>query len=254
MKGRNLTFKNEELSIFLQLGMTMQQTKVYIALSELEQATVKTIAKTAQMERSEVYRAIPKLQKFGLIKKIVTTPTVLRATPLSEGLTLLLQRNAEKHKEMRTKAEQFLLNLKHNRQKSSQENSQYYLTLGQKPVERDYIRDLAETQTSKDCVLDWKSLLYVTNRFFEYIKETIERGVKIRYVTHIPEGTNMPQIIQTLTEMGSFEVKSASTVPKAGIDIFDKKIVHLVTSPTYLEELEVLRSTNSEIVELERLF
>jgi sugar-specific transcriptional regulator TrmB len=252
MKGRNLTFENEDLRIFLQLGMTMQQTKVYIALNKLEQATVKTIAKTAQMERAEVYRAIAKLQKLGLIKKLVTTPTVLRATPLSEGLTILLQLNAEKHKEMRAKAEQFLRNLNHNRQKSSQESSQYYLTLGPKPVERDYIRDLSETQTSKDCILDWKSILYVINRTFEYVKEALERGVKIRYVTHIPEGTNMPQIIQTLTKTGSFEVKSASTIPKAGIDIFDKKIVHIVTSPTYLEEIEVLRSTNSEIVELEQ--
>jgi len=60
------------------------------------------------------------------------------------------------------------------------------------------------------------------DRHLDDYKNAIERGVKIRHSEDIPEGAEMPQIIQTLIETGSFEVKSAP-IPKAGISIFDKK-------------------------------
>jgi len=243
--------KDDDLSVFTQLGMTIRQAEVYIAISKLGQATVKSIAQTLQIARAEVYRATPELQKLGLIKKIVTSPTAFRATPLSEGLSILLERNVEKHKEIRVKSEQILRNFKnHNREKPSQENL-YYLTLGFKPVKREYLSDLSKVQTSKDCILDWSVVLQMVNGYFEYFKEALEKGVKIRYITHISEDTKMPQNIQTLTKMGSFEVKSASTIPKANIDIFDKELVHIVTLPNFnLKEIEVLRSNNSAVIEL----
>ena len=80
-----------DLSIFTQLGMTIRQAEVYMAINELEQAKVVTIAKTVETDRAEIYRVIPKLQEIGLIKKIVTTPVSYKAVPLSEGLSILLQ-------------------------------------------------------------------------------------------------------------------------------------------------------------------
>jgi sugar-specific transcriptional regulator TrmB len=251
-----MAVNNEDLRVFLQLGMTTQQAKVYIALSKLEQATVKTIADTAQTARAEVYRAIPKLQKLGLIKKIITTPISFRATPLSEALTTLLQQNAEKHKETEKQAQKFLRNFQnHNIEKPSQENTQYHLTSGLEAESREFSRDLAETQTSSDVIFyDWRIVLYWFNRHFEVFKKALERGVKIRCITHVPEDEKMSQIIQTiqtLMKAGSFEVKSASTIPKGSIDILDKKSVHIIILPNDdLKQIEVLRSQNPAVVEL----
>jgi hypothetical protein len=165
----------------------------------------------------------------------------------------LLQQNTEKQKAIRNEAKQFLRNFKnHNREKPNQENSQYSLTLGSKPLIREYLRDLSETQTSKDCIHKWRTILFLVNRDFENFKESLERGVKIRYITYIPKGTKMPQIIQTLAKTGSFEVKSASTIPKAYMDIFDKKILHIIThaTPCSPKGAEVLRSNNPAVVGL----
>jgi sugar-specific transcriptional regulator TrmB len=229
----------------------MQQTKVYLALNKLEQATVRTIAKTAQIDRAEVYRAIPTLQKLGLIKKIITTPTAFKATPLSEGLSILLQQDAEKHKSIQNEAKRFLRDFKNrNEEKPSQESAQYCLAVGLKLVYREYLRELSKIQTSKDCILEWRGVMALVNRDFEYIKELLEKGAKLRYITHIPKGTKMPQNIQTLTKTGSFEIKSVSANPKAGIDIFDKKIVHIITVTNSPKEIEVLRSNNPAVVQL----
>jgi sugar-specific transcriptional regulator TrmB len=246
-----LSPQDNGVNVFTQLGLANRHAEVYIAIVKLGQPTARSIAQTLQIARAEVYRAIPELQKLGLIRKIVATPATFRATPLSEGLSILLQRNAEKHKKTQRKAEQFLQNFKnHNREELSQENS-YWLTVGSKPVDREYLRDLSEIQTSKDCILKWRVILAVVNRDFEYIKKALEKGVKIRYITHIPEDMKMPQIIQTLMKTGSFEVKSASTIPKADLDIFDKKLVHIITVPSSNpKEIEVLRLNNPAVVEL----
>lgn len=243
---------SESLDIFRELGMTTQQTKVYLALSRLEQATARAIAVAAQMDRAEVYRVIPELQKRGLIKKIITTPVAFRAIPLSEGLKILLQENAEKHEETCRQAEQFLRNFSnHNRKKPSQEDTDYCLISGLKAEECEFLRELKELQNSKDGIFDWRFLLFGINRYFEENKAALERGVKIRNITHIPEDEKMPQSIQTLMKTGSFEIKSTSTIPKASIDILDKKRVHIIILPNSdIRKVEVLRSQNLDIVEL----
>lgn len=242
--------KDDDLSVFTELGMTTREAEIYITISKLEKATVKTIAKNMQIARAEIYRVIPKLQKLGPVKKIVDTPISFKAVPLSEGLKILLQRNVEKYKGLQAKAEQFLLNVK-NREKVSQEDSQYTLTSGLKNVDREFLRSLRESRNSLDAIFRLRGVIHRVNRHFEDYKEALERGVRIRYITHIPEGEEIPQIIQTLKKTGFFEIRNVATVPKAGIAINDKKTIAIVTLPDVnLMELEVLRSSNSLVVDL----
>lgn len=249
-----MIFKNDEdFCVFLKLGMTTQQAKVYIALSELGQATVKTIAVTAQMDRAEVYRVIPELQKLDLVKKIISTPIALRATPLSEGLTILLQQNAEKFEEIGSQAKQFLRNFKnHNKEKPNREDIQSDLTTGLKAEQREFLKNLRETQTSTDIIIEWRTMLRVINKFFEDFKKALERGVKIRAITNIPKDEKMPQNIRKLTKTGTFEVKFASKSPEAAaIDIVDKKMVRIITLPNSTgKKIEVLRLRNLAVAEL----
>ena len=246
-----MVFNGKSLGIFRELGMTTQQAKVYLSLSKLEQATVTTIAKDAQIDRAEVYRVIPKLQKSGLIKKIITTPISYKAVPLSEGLSILLEQETEKHNEKLAKAEQFLQNFKsQNRKEQSQIDSKHHLTTGLKAVIREYLKDLQNTQESKDCIIEWVTLLYLADRDLEYFKEIAGKGVKIRYITNMPEGEKMPQTIQTLIEKGSIEIKCVSAIPKARLDIFDKKLVHIIMPNSDLKHVEVLRSNDPAMVAL----
>jgi sugar-specific transcriptional regulator TrmB len=251
MEEKKLVFYSKGLGIFRGLGMTTQQAKVYLTLSKLGQATVTTIATAAQMDRAEVYRVIPKLQKRGLVKKIITSPISFKAVPLSEGLKISLLENAEKHDELCRQAEQLLRNFNYNREESSQEYAQYELTSGLKAEEREFLGELKELQNSKDGIFDWKFVLFGVNRYFQENKAALERGVKIRNITHIPKGERMPENILTLMKAGSFEIKSTPTIPKASIDILDKKRVHIIIFPnSNIEEIEVLRSNNPATVEL----
>jgi len=245
-----LSQKIDDLSIFTQLGMTARQAEVYIAINDLEQAKVVTIAKTVETDRAEIYRVIPKLRKIGLIKKILTNPVSYRAVPLSEGLSILLQRNAEKHQEIQAKAKQFLENC-NNKEKTNREEFQYTLTSGLKGVDREFLRHLGGAKTSRDGVIEWNGVLYMVNTYFKEHKKALERGVKIRYITHIPKSAKLPQVIQTLKKIGNFEIRNTDTKLQAGITIHDKKSFAIITSSNSdPQEIEALWSNNPAVAKL----
>jgi sugar-specific transcriptional regulator TrmB len=247
-----LSLTEEDLNVFTQLGMTPRQVEVYVTINEIGQSTAKTIAKTAQIARAEVYRVIPELEKLGLITRIISNPISFRAVPLSKGLSILLSKETEKYREIKGKAKQFSRKFKkYTGEKLNQEDTQYYLTSGLKAEEREFLRELKEIQISKDGIFNWRLILFAAGRYFEENKEALERGVKIRNITHIPEGEKIPQSIRTLIKTGSFKIKYIQTIPKAGIDILDKKCVHVIIVPgSNMKEIEVLRSRNPAIIEL----
>jgi sugar-specific transcriptional regulator TrmB len=243
-----LPLRNKNLDLFIQLGLTLQEVRVYIALCELGQATVRTIAKTAQIDRAEIYRVTPRLEALGLIKRIIKVPISFSAVPLSEGISILLQRNAEKHKEITAKANRLLHTF---RSKQQDPDYHYYLKSGQSAESAEFLRKLRESQTSKDGIFEWKKALHIFCKFAEDYKEALGRGIKMRYITNIPEGEKKPQTIQTFEETGYFEIRSSSFVPTAHLTVGDKKIVALIVIPNSdMKKIEVLRSENPAIVEL----
>jgi sugar-specific transcriptional regulator TrmB len=253
LKGcEKLRLINEELTIFVELGVTARQAEVYLAICKLGQASVKTIAKTVQTDRAEIYRVTPMLQKLGLTKKILTTPVSFRAIPPSEAISILLHRNIEKQKELRAKAKQFLKNFK-SHDSNCREDFQYTITSGLQGVQREFLRGLKETQTCKDGIFLWNIILLTVESNFEEYAEAIERGVKFRHITHIQpeEQKEIPQKVRCLQKKGSFEIRNAASLPKAGVAIHDKKkVVIVTTSGSSMNELEVLQSNNPSVAEL----
>lgn len=67
-------------------GLTRNQAKVYIATAQLGLSSVGQISKLSKVRREDVYRVLPKLEKKGLIEKLLGTPTKIRATPIKKPL------------------------------------------------------------------------------------------------------------------------------------------------------------------------
>ncbi|MFB3888399.1 MAG: helix-turn-helix domain-containing protein [Candidatus Bathyarchaeia archaeon] len=61
--------KNEErIEVFMRLGLTMNQARVYLALARLGLTTAKRLSKDAQISRQDVYRVMSELQEIGLLR------------------------------------------------------------------------------------------------------------------------------------------------------------------------------------------
>ena len=243
---------DEDLTIFVDLGLTVRQAEVYLAICKLGQTTVKTASKTVQTDRAEIYRVTPRLQKLGLIKKVLTSPVSFKAVPPSEAISILLQQNAEKHKEIQAKAKQFLRNFK-NQERKIREDTQYTVTSGLQGVQREFLNGLRETETCKDGIFLWRVILMTIESSFEEYEKALERGVKFRHITNMTpeEEAEIPQKVRILQKKGSFEIRNTASIPKAGVAIHDhNKVVIVTVSGPDMKELDVLQSNNPSVAEL----
>ena len=80
--------KDKDVGIFTRLGLTNRQAEVYLTIFKLGQTTVGACAKTMQIARAEIYRAISTLEKIGLVKRVIASPTIFRAIPIADGLSI----------------------------------------------------------------------------------------------------------------------------------------------------------------------
>ena len=88
--------EKDYIQILNEFGLTALQAKIYLILLQIERGDVKSVAKSANVARQEIYRVMPTLLKLGLARKIVRIPLQYEATPLDNGLLILLQRQKEK--------------------------------------------------------------------------------------------------------------------------------------------------------------
>ena len=89
-----------------QLELTSAQAKVYLTLATLEKATAKEISNHSNVAREEVYRLLTELQKKGLIERIIASPTQFKATPIEEGLSILIRRKEKEIAGIKKKGKQ----------------------------------------------------------------------------------------------------------------------------------------------------
>ena len=107
--------KNAE--ILLDSGLTGNQAKVYFATARLRLASVAQISKASKVRREDVYRIMPKLEKLGLVEKLLGTPTKIRTTPVEEALSILIKHeedtSSERVSTLKTETKTFLKHFAH---------------------------------------------------------------------------------------------------------------------------------------------
>jgi sugar-specific transcriptional regulator TrmB len=86
----NYLFENDRLEILTELGLTVAEAKIYLTLVKLGQTTAQTVAKNAQVDRSETYRVICKLEQKGYLHRIIGNPNRFEASKLTCVLSSLL--------------------------------------------------------------------------------------------------------------------------------------------------------------------
>ena len=81
---------DENTDLLLGLGLSLNQARVYLAVLKLERSSVSQLAKFSKVRREEVYKILPSLEKMGLVERLLGKPAEIRATPISDALSLLV--------------------------------------------------------------------------------------------------------------------------------------------------------------------
>jgi len=211
------------------------QTRVYLALAKLGQATVTTISKTAQLDRSEVYRGSSELQKLGLVEKILSTPNILKSIPLREGLAILMKCKTDEYNEIKTKTAEFIRKSEgHKNAKTFQEENQFVIIPEKAVALRRWTKATENAQKSLDYIIRWEGFVEGITQRSEHIKKLLEKGIKIRGIVSEPKNQRAAlRIITNLKTKGSYNVRCILTQPPAVFSIIDKKelLFNIVTTP-----------------------
>lgn len=239
---------DEHIQTLMDLGLTLLQAKTYLALATLGKAEVKTISKASNVARQDIYRIMPTLQKLGLAEQIIAKPTMYRATPIKEGLSILLQNRQKETAELQQKTRKLLNNFQRNNIITTlQEDSQFILISARTKFAKRLENSTHIAQANIDFIGPWKSFKALLFYGFQDLKRAIERSVKIRIITEKPEDKeSIPKATQAL-ENRFFEVRYISAPAPIAMMIFDKKEFNLSISD---REWPSLWSNNPNIIKL----
>jgi sugar-specific transcriptional regulator TrmB len=223
-----------DIEALTSLALTLVQAKVYLALVESGDVTIKEISKATGVARQDLYRITSELQKIGLVERVIATPTKFKAIELTVGISTLLNRVREKEAEIFKKAQGLSQRYKDRNTKAQSEQTipQFIMIPGKGAAIQSTIKALEKTQTSMASVVSWNkfSILMFNARKFR-LARALKRGVKIRFITEKPEDEKqMPKIVETYRKKYSFKIRYIPAAPPAHIGLFDNKEVYINTS------------------------
>jgi sugar-specific transcriptional regulator TrmB len=227
-----LPSQDEAVQTLVKLGLTVLQAKVYIALAKLGTSTARTTAKLAQVASQDVYRVLADLQEKGLVEKIIAQLTMYKATPIKEGLSILLQNKKEEHIETEKQAKTIFNSFYENdNQNILNENVQFTITSKWSLLIKMHEKLADRTKKSIDFIIPVKMSKQMLFHNCLYIKRAIRRGVKIRAITQKVNGESMSRNPKPLSKNPLFELRylPETSIP-FGMHIFDKEEVTLAMS------------------------
>lgn len=179
---------DEPIEILTRLGLTFCQAKIYFALVQSGESSVKTISQKSGVARAEIYRKMPSLIRSGLAEKLLGIPLRFRATPLQEGLNLLLKKENTEHVELQKKVGKLVNDFKENKQLMTQEIENQFIIIPGKDAHINWLRKTWEkTQISIEGIVTWKD--HIIFNFFcnEEKKKAANRGITDREIIYVSE-------------------------------------------------------------------
>ena len=111
--------KFSELKVLFDLGLTLKQARVYLALSRSRILKISEISRISNVVRPDLYKTLSKLQQLGLVERIIQTPIAYSAIPIEEGVSLLLENKREKFRRIRAETQILLEKAKMNKPNNS---------------------------------------------------------------------------------------------------------------------------------------
>ncbi len=210
------------------MGLTYNEAKVFFVLSQLEEASVNVLAKSTRINRQHLYEPLVKLEKKGLVKKVISNPSKYSALPVKNAVNMLIEMRNKKTYELQIKAIKMIKSLeeKQTTQQDTQETKTVLLR-GREAFRESARKMLDNIQISFDGIGNIELL----RRGFYYDKiafhKALKRGVLFRQIINSP--INEPTILgdEDLREKPQWQIRIATKLIPFQLMIMDRKTVFI---------------------------
>jgi sugar-specific transcriptional regulator TrmB len=205
----------EDANALSNFGFTHNQAKIYAAIARLHTASVGGISRMAKVRREHVYRTLPKLEKMGLIERVLGTPEKIKAIAVEDAFSLLIKKQHEEAERklsvLNADAEAFLKHLKEKDWKTTPEEneSQFSLVSEKNAIMSKTAALIGNAQKEISIAASRKKLAKFMFFFSDLLKKSTKKGVHINLLTEMPqEDDTLPRFIEEQISPGkSLELK-----------------------------------------------
>lgn len=237
------------------MGLTASNTKVYLTLIKFGPSELSKLAELAKIARPDVYRKLSKLQKMGLIEKILERPARYSAIPINEALSLLLQAKTEEYMEIKKETQILIESSKTAEVNKGNpiENPQFVLIPAGKRLTSKIKTAIENTHFCICNVLSWKRFSQgILNRFGENLERAAARNVASRFIVEKPPRNKTSEdMVRFCREKLGSKIKFIPNKPRTIFAIYDQKqIVITARAETDFQSSPALWSNSSALVAL----
>jgi sugar-specific transcriptional regulator TrmB len=217
-----MSFEDEDTQLLTEIGFTKTQAKLYLTLLKLGKTEGKTLSKLTSAPKPVVYRTLNELQNMGLVSREIARPYKFKATPLKQGLQILMTRKREQYEEHMEKTERFLLKKESYPEENLEDHEyRFYIVEGKEKIIQIMKHHHDNVHGSADIVSTVQRWLQILHYCFENYKRALQRNAKYRMVIQKPEcETLIPENVQFLLEQPNFELRVIGC-PQSNFGVFD---------------------------------
>ena len=213
----------EGVEVLVGLGLSGRQARVYLALLKAGDAKARVLAELAQVERQEVYGLVEDLKGVGLVVQNLTVPTSYTATPIVDGIKLLLE---QKTGELTTLSKKAKLLADRLNQTQSHANGAAHPTLFWNNLGWLQGQKIPKSNTGNPavnrCVTSWIRFKQQSFRFEDQFRSSLKKGVALRFVVEKPLNHRLPKWVKATQEKyGNFKFKTRPAPVAASVMVFD---------------------------------
>lgn len=218
-------------------GLTPYEAKVYLAVVRLGPTSASNISKMSGVRREEVYRTLPRLEKAGLVDRVLGRPVRVRAIPVEDALSVLIERKKEELdkavSELSAKKERFLRIFKPDIQTTDlRENGSHFVLISEREAITRRTAVLAGSAKKSIDLADSSeyAIRFILN-YADALKKAGNRGVTFRILTNCPNDENaVPEALERSITRDSFILRYIDEIPSRYV-IFDGRESMITTSP-----------------------
>ncbi len=185
---------DENAEILAGFGLTRNQAKVYISVAKLGIASINQISKASKVRREDIYRILPKLERMGLVEKLLGKPTKVRAAPAEDALSILIEREQRMAKKrvnaLETKREAFLKHFNSFRMKSESEEAHFALVPQRIGIINKEMNMIRKAQSTIDIITSRDKFRQFFINHEEALEKAIEKRTKVRMILNVTDHEN----------------------------------------------------------------
>jgi sugar-specific transcriptional regulator TrmB len=234
--------------IFRQFGISETTTKIYLTTLKLAEPKVSQIAEYLNVDRTEVYHLLKKLEQLGIVEESLTNPVFYTPKNPIYVIETLLEREEHRLKSIRTIEKNLRVDIKNLNllNENSNEVGKYILLRGRPRIYSFMEKQVSMSETSLKVLMteNGSNRRFQLGNVYKVMHEKYQQGVDIKIITEVREKNN--SIVKEWSKIA--EIKYLESIP-FDITIYDESSVSLPLvnndNLKYFEDSHVAIWTNS---------